>query len=124
MRPNFVILVSLLGLMHSSRVSAQGRRGVPVTLPDGPGKDVVDATKKCTHRTGSSGPHGLVADTAGNLWFTANSKGYIGKLVPQPGAITEYPLPPAARDPHTPIFDQKGILWFTAQGANMVGRLD
>ena len=32
-----------------------------------------------------SGPHGLVADRAGNIWFTANFKGYIGKLDPRTG---------------------------------------
>ena len=72
-----------------------------------------------------SGPHGLVADRDGNIWFTANFAGYIGKLDPGTGKVTEYRLPdPAARDPHTPLFDQSGILWFTVQGGNMIGRLD
>ena len=71
-----------------------------------------------------SGPHGLVADKDGNIWFTANSKGYIGKLNPKTGDTTEYKLPPSTRDPHTPMFDPKGILWFTAQNSNIVGRLD
>jgi virginiamycin B lyase len=68
--------------------------------------------------TPMSGPHGLVADRDGNIWFTANFAGYIGKLDPSTGKIAEYRLPsPAARDPHTPLFDQSGILWFTVQGA-------
>ena len=71
-----------------------------------------------------SGPHGLTADAAGNIWFTANSAAYIGKLDPKSGAISAYPMPDTrARDPHTPIFDHKGVLWFTVQGANMIGRL-
>jgi virginiamycin B lyase len=75
-------------------------------------------------KTPGSGPHGLVSDANGNIWFTANFKGYIGKLDPKTGAISEYPMPDAkARDPHTLVFDQKGTLWFTVQGANMVGRL-
>ena len=74
--------------------------------------------------TPESGPHGLTVDEDGNIWFTANSKGYIGKLDPETSQVTEYKLPEAARDPHTPLFDQKGMLWFTVQGANMVGRLD
>ena len=37
-----------------------------------------------------SGPHGLVADQDGNIWFTANFAGYIGKLDPNTGKITEY----------------------------------
>jgi len=76
-------------------------------------------------KTPNSGPHGLVADDKGNIWFTANYKGYIGRLNPQTGEVVEYPMPdPRARDPHTPIFDARGILWFTVQGSNFVGRLD
>jgi len=71
------------------------------------------------------GPHGLVADRNGNIWFTANFAGYIGKLEPGSGKILEYKLPdPNARDPHTPLFGQDGILWFTVQSGNMIGRLD
>jgi virginiamycin B lyase len=36
-------------------------------------------------KTPDSGPHSLVADRAGNIWFTANFKGYIGKLGPRTG---------------------------------------
>ena len=72
-----------------------------------------------------SGPHGLVADRDGAIWFTANFAGYIGKLDVATSKITEYKLPsPDARDPHTPLFDRDGILWFTVQSANMIGRLD
>ena len=75
-------------------------------------------------KTPGSGPHGLVSDPNGNIWFTANFKGYIGKLDPKTGAISEYPMPDVkAHDPHTLVFDQKGTLWFTVQSANMVGRL-
>jgi virginiamycin B lyase len=59
-------------------------------------------------KTPDSGPHGLAADKDGNIWFTASFKGYIGKLDPETGTITEYHLPdPAARDPHTPVFDRR-----------------
>jgi virginiamycin B lyase len=72
-----------------------------------------------------SGPHGLVADSQGYIWFTANYKGYIGRLNPASGEVTQYPMPdPAARDPHSLVFDQKGILWFTCETSNFVGRLD
>ena len=66
-----------------------------------------------------------MADREGNIWFTANFKGYIGKLNPKNGEVTEYRMPdPRARDPHTPVFDRDGILWFTVQESNFVGRLD
>jgi virginiamycin B lyase len=71
----------------------------------------------------NSGPHGLVMDKQGNIWFAANFKAYIGKLDPSTGKFTEYSLSPEAHDPHTPVLDQKGNIWFTVQGANMVGRL-
>jgi virginiamycin B lyase len=73
----------------------------------------------------NSGAHGLVADLDGNIWFTANAKGYIGKLDPRTGKVKEYPMPDqAAHDPHTLIFDPTGVLWFTVQWGNFVGRLD
>jgi len=73
----------------------------------------------------NAGPHGLVADEDGNIWFTANFGGYIGKLDPRTGKVTEYKMPSdKADDPHTAVFDAHGILWFTVQGGNMVGRLD
>src|SRR5262249_24897076 len=76
-------------------------------------------------KTPQTGPHGLTEDDGGNIWFTGNARGLIGKLDPRTGAVTEYPMPdPAAKDPHTLIFDRDGILWFTVQQGNFVGRLD
>ena len=73
----------------------------------------------------NSGPHGLVADRESKIWFTAAFKGYVGKLNPATGEVTEYPMPdPRARDPHTPVFDRHGILWFTTEQSNFVRRLD
>jgi len=72
--------------------------------------------------TPASGPHGLVMDKQGNIWFTANFKAYIGKFEPKTGKFTEYPSTPRPAILNTPIFDQKGTLWFTVQGADMVGR--
>jgi len=69
-------------------------------------------------------PHTVTPDAEGNIWYTGNSNGTIGKLDPRTGRITEYKMPdPAARDPHTAVFDKKGTLWFTLQISNMVGRL-
>src|SRR4051794_22617053 len=72
-----------------------------------------------------TGPHGLAEDREGNIWFTGNSSGVIGRLDPKTGNVTEHKMPdPAVRDPHTLNFDQSGMLWFTAQNANVMGRLD
>ncbi|TMA13092.1 MAG: cytochrome C [Deltaproteobacteria bacterium] len=76
-------------------------------------------------KTAHSGPHGLVEDKDGNIWYTGNTGALIGKLDPKTGAVTEYKMPdPDANDPHTLIFDKTGILWFTVQNANRIGRLD
>lgn len=70
------------------------------------------------------GPHGLIADAGGDIWYTAQLAGFVGRLNPKTGEQTQYRMPdPAARDPHTPIFDQKGTLWFTLQMSDMVGRI-
>ena len=70
------------------------------------------------------GPHGLIADKDGDIWFTAQLAGYVGRLDPKTGKQVQYRMPdPAAKDPHTPIFDQQGTLWFTLQMSNMVGRI-
>ena len=70
-------------------------------------------------------PHSVTTDAQGNIWYTGNKNGTIGKFDPKTEKIIVYKMPdPAARDPHTAIFDQKGILWFTLQQSNMVGRLN
>lgn len=70
------------------------------------------------------GPHGLIADEEGDIWYTAQLAGFVGRLDPRTGAQTQFRMPdPAARDPHTPVFDQKGTLWFTLQMSDMVGRI-
>jgi virginiamycin B lyase len=76
-------------------------------------------------KTVDSGPHGLVADRQGNIWFAAIFAGYVGKLNPKTGQVTEYrPIDGTKIDPHTPVFDQNGILWFTNEETNYIGRLD
>src|SRR5438128_11688120 len=71
------------------------------------------------------GPHGLVADRDGNIWYTANAAGAIAKLDPKTGQVAEYKMPdPAAHDPHTPIFAQDGTAWFMVRNGNFTCRLD
>ena len=51
-------------------------------------------------------PHTVTLDDAGNVWYTGNKNGTIGRLDPQTGEITVYEMPdPAATDPHTAVFD-------------------
>ena len=71
-----------------------------------------------------SGPHGLVADKDGNIWFTASTKNFVGKVNPKTGEITQYAFPdPTADHPHTPVIDRNGDVLFTVMYGNMVGKV-
>ena len=113
--------------LPSSRSACRGRRYNLVHGADGERLRTAQSTDGSLPRVPDKdpgfGPHGLAADQEGNIWFTGNFAGYIGKLDPKTGAVTEYRLADEARDPHTPVFDQIGNLWFTVQGADMIGRL-
>ena len=89
------------------RTARSGTRGCSPTCSAGSIRET-GAIKEYPLKTPQSGPHGLTFDKDGNIWFTANSKGYIGKLDPETGEITEYKMPEGARDPHTPLFDSRG----------------
>src|SRR5215831_13930230 len=71
------------------------------------------------------GPHGLINDRDGNIWYAGNWGGHVGKLDVKTGEYKFYPMPdPKARDPHTPLFDKDGFLWFSVQNGGFMGRLD
>jgi len=71
-----------------------------------------------------TGPHNLIVDKRGYVWYSGNQAGHIGRLDPKDGSIKKYPMPdPMVRDPHTLVFDKNGDIWFTAQGGNVVGFL-
>jgi virginiamycin B lyase len=71
-----------------------------------------------------TGPHNLIVDPQGVVWFSGNLVGYIGRLDPRDGHITRYPMPDSTiRDPHTLAFDSHGDIWFTSQAGNVVGKL-
>jgi len=65
----------------------------------------------------------LVIDASGNIWFTENYVGKIGRVDARTGAVTEYAAP-TAKDPHTPTFGPDGMLWFTAQRSNLIVKMD
>jgi virginiamycin B lyase len=71
-----------------------------------------------------AGPHNLIVDTDGYVWYAGNRAAHIGKLDPRTGEITKFPMPDAAaRDPHTLVFNSEGDIWFSVQGGNFVGKL-
>ena len=70
-------------------------------------------------------PHSCLVDAKGNVWYTGNRNGTLGRIDPESGEITRYKLPDSTvRDPHTMVFDKNGNVWFTAQQSNAVGFLD
>lgn len=70
-----------------------------------------------------AGPHNVIVDAEGVVWFAENVLGWIGRLAPD-GTMTQIAMPdPAATDPHTLVDDGRGNIWFTVQGSNFVGRL-
>jgi len=73
-----------------------------------------------------AGPHNLVVDGDGIVWYAGNLKGYIGRYDPRTDTIEKIPMPDEdARDPHTLTFGaEPGVIWFTVQHGNFIGRLD
>ena len=71
-----------------------------------------------------AGPHGLVDDKAGNVWYTGMMRNAVGMLDPKTGKVVEHPMPEGVRGPHvTPVIDPKGMVWFTIQ-SGAVGRIN
>ncbi|MCW5725668.1 MAG: lyase [Maricaulaceae bacterium] len=70
------------------------------------------------------GPHNLIVDADGIVWYAGNRAAHIGRFDPQTQEFERIATPQdTARDPHTLVFDANGDIWFTAQGANSIGRL-
>ena len=67
-----------------------------------------------------TGPHNLIVDEDGFVWYSGNRAAHIGRIDPRSGEISKFRT--SVRDPHTLVFDHEGDIWFTAQGANHVGK--
>src|SRR5207253_1264835 len=72
--------------------------------------------------TARSQPSAIVADPAGNVWFTELSANKIGRITPS-GAISEFPLPTTEAGPYAMTAGSRGTLWFTELSANKIGRI-
>ena len=59
----------------------------------------------------------------GSIWWTGMWASLAGRLDPQTGKMTEFPLPPTAR-PHTIVPAADGNIWYTGNGNATVGKLD
>jgi virginiamycin B lyase len=67
-------------------------------------------------------PHTCLVDSKGNVWYTGNRNGTIGRINPATGDIRVFKITDSTvRDPHTMVFDRDGNIWFTAQQTNAIG---
>lgn len=70
-------------------------------------------------------PHSCLVDANGNVWYTGNRNGTLGRINPATGEITHFRIPDSTvKDPHTMVFDKNGNIWFTAQQTNAIGFLN
>src|SRR5207248_7630253 len=72
---------------------------------------------------GGSGPHDVAPAPDGTVWYTAQTKGALGRLDPATGRVTEVPLGQGS-GPHGVIVGPDGAAWVTDPGLNAVLRVD
>jgi virginiamycin B lyase len=137
----------LTASLITTAAQAQGRQAAPVQLPDGAGKDAVEANCARCHGLNqivSSG--GYTADgwqrlIASMVALPDEQAGavaaYLGEHFPPkprpeavlvPGPVTvsirEWLVPTLGSRPHDPLATADGAIWWTGQWSNVLGRLD
>lgn len=70
-----------------------------------------------------AGPHDVAPGTKGEVWYTAQSQGALGRLDPATGEVRQIPLGPGSR-PHGVIVGPDGAPWITDSGLNAILRVD
>ncbi len=77
---------------------------------------------------GRPGPHTLMFDSQGILWFTDTYADFMRKFDPASGKITEYPIQDDSNNRRANVYgmdiDARGWIWFTAMNHNRVGYID
>jgi streptogramin lyase len=69
-----------------------------------------------------SGPWGIAAGPDGNLWYTDDGSGKIGRITLS-GAVTQFSLPIATSEPGGVVTGPDGNIWFVEQAGNKIGRI-
>jgi virginiamycin B lyase len=72
--------------------------------------------------TAGGGAWGITVGADGNLWFTEEGSGKLGRITTA-GVITEFPIPTANSDPRGITAGWDGNLWFTENLGNKIGRM-
>lgn len=65
---------------------------------------------------------GIAAGPDGNIWFTEDNAGKIGRITLS-GVVTEFSIPTAGSEPRSIARGPDGNLWFTENGAGKIGRI-
>lgn len=141
------VVVVQLGLAAPAAVCAQGGgRGRQVTLPDGPGKDIVQTVCSTCHSLSNITNDGYTRDewkylTSTMVDLTRDQASvvldYLAAHFPEkpkphaviiPGSVTiafrEWTLPTRGSRPHDPLATPDGALWYTGMFANVLGRVN
>jgi virginiamycin B lyase len=142
-----LVVCLAISLVTTVAARAQGRQGAAVQLPDGTGKDVVEATCARCHglnqivNSGGYAADGWQRLIGSMVALPAEQAGvvsaYLGEHFPErprpeavlvPGAVTvsirEWLVPTLGSRPHDPLATDDGAIWWTGQWANVLGRLD
>jgi len=124
----------------------QGRRNAPVTLPDGPGKDIVEGVCGHCHSLSLITNDGYTREEWPRIFGTMIDlpkaqadlvADYLATHFPEkpkPPAVLiagpakvsfkEWAVPTKGSRPHDPLATPDGALWYTGQFANKLGRVD
>ncbi|OFW02454.1 MAG: hypothetical protein A3I61_13325 [Acidobacteria bacterium RIFCSPLOWO2_02_FULL_68_18] len=128
--------------------TTEGQRGQPVQLPDGPGKDMVQAAcTKCHGLNFISNSFGFTREEWPKLFGSMVAlprsdadaiTDYLAKNFPEkpnipkaviiPGPVTvnfrEWQAPTLGQRPHDPLAARDGSIWWTGQYQSRLGRVD
>ena len=140
------ISFALAAISLCSGASAQSQRSQQVQLPEGHGKELVEANCARCHGLGQIANAGYtekewqaVFSSMVNLPSDQSAviAAYLGKNFPEkpkpqavliPGSVNvtikEWLVPTLGSRPHDPLATADGAIWWTGQMANVLGRLD
>lgn len=71
----------------------------------------------------SAHPHDVAPGRSGDVWYTAQHQGALGRLEPSTGRVTQIPLGDGSA-PHGVIVGPDGAPWITDGGLNAIVRVD
>jgi len=139
-------VLALAAISLCSAGTAQAQRGQPVQLPEGHGKEMVEASCARCHGLNQITNAGYTEKEWQDLFSSmvslpgdqsATIAAYLAKNFPDkpkpravliPGnvnvSIKEWLVPTLGSRPHDPLATADGAIWWTGQFANVLGRLD